>query len=138
MSKDEEKNNWLKFAEHELTLSGFLGGLTLSSLVLIMQTKEAFEFTPVSAYFYYPELLIDGLAVIIVFFIMAAVGLVKVASGGTNQNSKFTKIAENCLSVGFYGLCGFIPLLLLPFSIVGSIGVSILIIMCIIWYIKSL
>lgn len=133
--KEKDKDKWKKFGEHGLTLSGFLGGITLSSMVLIMQSKEEFEFEPVSSLFYYPELLIIGLAAVVILFIISAAGLVLVASG--ERKPLYTQTIQKFMSAGLYAVCGFVPLILLPFSLVGAIVITVIVIMCFIMLSKN-
>lgn len=74
----------------------------------------------------YSELVITGLATSSIFFIVASMGIIPVASGRIPETTRFATRAYNCLFIGFCVLCGVFVLMLLPFTIIGAIVVAII------------
>jgi hypothetical protein len=126
IKKEKRLNFIIQRAEHFLTVVAFLGGITFAGMILVMQTKGSFEYPPIGWLFYYPELLIIGLASICFLFIMATLHLLSLTRlteadiGGPKENESWNLCLVYMLPSIFI-LGSFIPLLLLPFTLIGSI-----------------
>lgn len=141
-------------SEHGLSVAAFLGGLTITIMVLVMQApSETFEYKPLSSVLYYPELLVIGLAIIGFLFIISSMGFSILGSLSSLKDSGFeiwkevADLLENgnmmwipllFLSLAFLGLCVFLPLLLLPFFDKGAIALAIIEGFCIYAFLKTL
>ncbi|HZB17677.1 MAG TPA: hypothetical protein VE445_10970 [Nitrososphaeraceae archaeon] len=66
------------------------------------------------------------MAVSSIFFIVASMGMMPVASGRILETTRFATYAYNCMFIGFCVLCGVFVLMLLAFSITGAIVVAVI------------
>lgn len=98
-----------KQAGNNLTICVFLGGLTFTALTLLLQNKDNFRFEPVSSMLYYPELLMDGMAVVSALFIIGAIGMSVLGAGREKSKSSYGKVSSSFM-IG--GLIGNVPTLL--------------------------
>jgi hypothetical protein len=104
--------------ERLLLVSGFLGGLAFTALVLILQASANFEPSAwgIGGAIYFDALiaLVGGVSVI---FIMASISSVGLAAGtiGSETREKQNDLAGDYFVFGWLGLMVAIPLLLLPF-----------------------
>lgn len=114
-----------KIFEHSISVDAFLGGITFAAMVVIMQSNNSWalsETLPV----YYPELLIGVLGAISFFFIISTIGNLGLLAEGRKISSKFERSIAYFENIGFFALCGFIPALMLPFSLVGAITLAVI------------
>jgi hypothetical protein len=123
--------------EYALGVSAFLGGISFTTMTLVMTSKDKFEYTNLVKTFnlkIFPELIIVGLAVVSIFFIVSTIGMIPVATGRIHEQTMFADFAYKAMLVGFYGLCVLFTLLLLPFSLYGAIAIVIISTISIILY----
>jgi hypothetical protein len=113
--------------QHALTVAVFLGGISFTTMAVIMQLQVQmqgeFRFDPIDEIVNYSELVITGLAASSILFIVASMGIIPIASGRIIETTRFATCAYNCLFMGFCVLGGVFVLILLPFSIIGAIVV---------------
>lgn len=105
------------FHSYALSVTGFLGGITFASMILLMQIQDQFE---------YGEWLITGTAIVSVFFIISTVGMVHIASNQKEAGKKFTYLMQNMANFGFFGLMALLPFILFPFSHGGAIILAVI------------
>jgi len=104
------------FHSHALGVTGFLGGITIASMVLIMQIHKEIE---------YSEWLIPGTAIVGTFLIISTIGMIHVASN-EKAGEQFAKLMQKFASIGFFGLMTLLPFIVFPFSQVGAIVLVII------------
>lgn len=112
-----------KSFELKLTQSAFLGGITFAAMVLVMQAKDNFIFLDFT---YYPDILITSLAGISFLFILSSITLIDVASGLEKTKSKVSTFADNLTLAAWFSILIIIPLIVLPFTLIGAIVLGII------------
>jgi hypothetical protein len=122
-----------------LPVSAFLGGIsfTIMAFLIEMQTDNKFRYPMIDDipnFMELSELVIAGLAASGTFFIVSSIGMIPVASGRIGELSPLARCAYGCMLIGFYILCGVIALVLLPFSIIGTVVVAIISVVVIVMY----
>ena len=122
-----------------LPVSAFLGGIsfTIMAFLIEMQTDNKFGYPMIDDipnFMELSELVIAGLAASGTFFIVSSIGMIPVASGRIAEVSPLARCAYTCMLFGFYILCGVIALVLLPFSIIGTVVVAIISVVVIVMY----
>ena len=122
-----------------LPVSAFLGGIsfTIMAFLIEMQTDNKFHYPMIDDipnFMELSELVIAGLAASGTFFIVSSIGMIPVASGRIGELSPLARCAYGCMLIGFYILCGVIALVLLPFSIIGTVMVAIISVAVIVMY----
>ena len=122
-----------------LPVSAFLGGIsfTIMAFLIEMQTDNKFHYPMIDDipnFMELSELVIAGLAASGTFFIVSSIGMIPVASGRIGELSPLARCAYGCMLIGFYVLCGVIALVLLPFSIIGTVMVAIISVAVIVMY----
>ena len=122
-----------------LPVSAFLGGIsfTIMAFLIEMQTDNKFHYPMIDDipnFMELSELVIAGLAASGTFFIVSSIGMIPVASGRIGELSPLARCAYGCMLIGFYILCGVIALVLLPFSIIGTVMVAIISVVVIVMY----
>lgn len=105
------------FHSHALGVTGFLGGITIASMVLIMQIHDEIE---------YSEWLIPGIAIVGVFFIIATIGMIHVASNEKESGKQFAKLMQRIATLGFFSMMVVLPFMVFPFSGIGAIVLGII------------
>jgi hypothetical protein len=118
--KKEREEKKKKEFELRTTQAIFLGGITFTAMVFVMQSRASFNFEYIP---YYPEILVTMLAGTSSLFILSINGFIVRASFGV---TKGTKLLFNLSAVAIACLLIVIPLLLLPFSPIGALIVAIL------------
>jgi len=112
------------FHTHSLGVTGFLGGITFAAMILLIQSRNDIQlpsdFPP-----FYLDSLITGTAISSVLFIVASVGMIRVAAGEKDEDDPFSHAMATFASLGFFGLMALLPLLVWPFLLVGAIIVAI-------------
>lgn len=101
-------------------VQGFLAGITITILVLVIQIKDVFIFNGESYY----EILIPGIAITSVFFIICTYGLVNIALGLKKPGTAYARYMDRLVLSGYYGIMIIIPALVLPFTLVGAVVVG--------------
>jgi len=104
------------FYSNALGVTGFLGGITFASMVLIMQITENLPLK---------EFLITGTAIISVFFIVSTIGMVHVASDPKKAGEPFAKFTQNLATIGFFGIMLVLPFLVYSFTNIGAYVLAI-------------
>ena len=115
------------------TVTAFLGGLTFTAMILIIQFSENFA---LSYFPPYPELLISFSAVVSFFFIMSTIGGAVDQRNAALITSNYRSFVYVLLVLAWVGLLILIPAFLLPFSLIGTIVLVIIEVICMIAYIK--
>ncbi len=105
------------FHSYALGVTGFLGGITFATMVLIMQIHSEIE---------YSEWLITGTALVSVLFIISTIGMVHVAYNEKKAGENFANFIKNLATLGFFGLMIVLPFLVLPFSTGGAIMLTVI------------
>jgi len=125
------------FHAHALNVTGFLGGITFAAMILIIESKDKFVFSPpeslmpliesIPMKLNYAEQLINLAAISSVLFIVSTVGLIRLAAGEKDTKDKYSRFMEYLASAGFIVLIMILlPALVLPFSLIGAIVVFII------------
>ena len=114
MSDKPSKEN--RFFQRSENATAFLGGITFTTMVLLL------EF---STDLIYSEILIPGTAIVSVFFIISTVGTVKIAAADIKTDTKFATFVQSCARAGFLGIMVILPLLIVEFSIAGTIVIIV-------------
>jgi hypothetical protein len=113
-------------ASHKLLVAGFLGALGVTALVLILQSPNAFQ---EPEWFLnkheFSAILVVLLALLIVFSVFTAVEEVDIASGSRSRDSPSAKFGTFTLYGAWITLMIVLPLLLVPFTPLGAMGVAI-------------
>lgn len=99
-----------------LNATTFLGGITFTALVLLIESKEKIVFA---------EFLIPITALVSFFFIISTIGRVVLASSDEKRFKKFDDVIATFTLMGFFGLLSLIPFFVLPFTPTGAIVVGI-------------
>ena len=125
--------------QYGLPVSAFLGGIsfTIMAFLIEMQTDNKFHYPMIDDipnFMELSELVIAGLAASGTFFIVSSIGMIPVASGRIGELSPLARCAYGCMLIGFYILCGVIALVLVPFSIIGTVVVAIISVVVIVMY----
>ena len=125
--------------QYGLPVSAFLGGIsfTIMAFLIDMDTDNKFHYPMIDNipnFMELSELVILGLAASGTFFIVSSIGMIPVASGRIGELSPLARCAYGCMLIGFYILCGVIALVLLPFSIIGTVMVAIISVAVIVMY----
>jgi len=115
--------------ERLILVAGFLGGISFTALVPLLQSSYVFE--PIGWGIWgviYFDALITMVAGVSVAFILSSIVSVSLAAGTVeaNQVKKRDNVASNYFIVGWLGLLIVIPLLLVPIVWVASLIVGIL------------
>lgn len=112
------------YYEHALTVTSFLGGITIAALVLIMEEKDKFLLGDPSQTAEYQQALITGFALTSALFIFASIKLISAAATGHvgEWAGRFLFVAENG---GLTGLLILLPLMTYSFSTDGAIVLAI-------------
>jgi len=121
-------------AVHErlLLVGGFLGGISFTALVLILQSSNSPGSLEPSAWGVWGAIYFDALIMLVagisIAFIMASVTSVGLAAGTipAEMIAKQDNLALNYFILGWIGLLVAIPLLLLPFFWGASLVVGVL------------
>lgn len=133
LAMSSDNNNTLRRDQQALPTAGFLGGISFTALVLVLQAQA--EFTP-SAWGIWGTVYFGILVSIIgsasAFFIFASVVMTGVAAGELKGIVLLKRgdFAGLCFVYGFLGILCSVPLLLLPVSwvataIVGALEASL-------------
>jgi hypothetical protein len=121
-NKREKSTDHKKFYEQAIPVSGFLGGLTFTAMTVLIQSKDKFS-SPITIFpllsLDYYQILIAAMAVISVLFITSAVGMINIASGIRSKGTYVTTM-DLLMTLGFYGLLIFLPMIVIPFSVIGA------------------
>lgn len=115
------------FHSNFLNMTAFLGGITFTALVLLIQSKDKFL---------YSDWLIPITAISSFMLILATFG--RLLSIGNQKRGKNYDVVLAVFSlIGLFGLMGIIPFFILPFSLFASIIIVIIEIVSFIIMIKQ-
>lgn len=126
MVDESDKSHW-SFNPQLPTVTGFLGALTFTALILIMQFPSEIQFS---------EILISITAIVSFLFIMATLG------GAIDQRhhhlitDQFMGVVSVCYVLGIFGMFAILPLLLFSFSVIGTIVLIIIESITLIFYFR--
>lgn len=127
MSDKPSKEN--PFYQHSENTTAFLGGITFTAMILLL------EF---STNLIYSEILIPGTAIISILFIMSTVGTLKMKiDNDIKDNTKFPEFVQTCGRAGFFGMMVILPLLIVEFSLIGTIVIIAVEVFLIIMFLYS-
>jgi hypothetical protein len=119
------ENSTASFHQQALLTAGFLGGISFTALVLVLQAQA--EFTP-NAWGWlgalYFLILISLMGSTSAFFVFASVAMTGLAAGRALK--KRDDFAFICFVLGFFGVIFSLPFLLLPFNWVAALVVGII------------
>ncbi|MGI0010387.1 MAG: hypothetical protein ACREAE_03200 [Nitrosopumilaceae archaeon] len=103
---------------HEMygNATAFLGGVTFTAFVLLIQSQEKFL---------YADWLIPSTAIVSFFLILATFGRVSLATSEKDNMKLLTTVATFTI-IGFFGLMILIPFFILSFNLTGAIIVGII------------
>jgi len=119
----------LPWHSNYLNATAFLGGITFTALVLLMESKEKIP---------YVDFLIPITALVSFFLIASTIGRVVLASSDEERFAKFDIVNSVFTLIGFFGLLSLIPFFVLPFTQTGAIGVGIVEIIAMVIYFWAL
>jgi hypothetical protein len=113
--------------QQALVVMALFTGLTLTSLVLILNSSGSFRvpFGPLSGQQYF-EVVTTYVAVVGVVSSVAVVAYMEVAGGLSSTFSFVDKFGTTLFFLSIFGFIGMLPLLLAPFTRLGALAVLIL------------
>lgn len=108
--------------QQALTVMGFFTGLTLTSLVLILDAPGPFHapIGPLSGEQYF-EVVTSYVAVVGAVSSVAMVAFLEVAGGMSRLHSFVDKLGTNLFLLSVFGFMGILPLVLAPFTRWGAV-----------------
>jgi len=122
MTKSDFKN----FNSQLPTVTGFLGGITFTALILLFEKsgdmKLLIPFTSITVI----SILIPLTAVVSFLFILATLGSMRVPIEGGSVHRKFYNLIVCYIIAGFIGLMIIIPLVIVFYTLIGAIVVTII------------
>jgi hypothetical protein len=133
MSETAEKS-----VPHEqlLVVSGLLAGFSFTALMLMLQSSESFRVLIWLGYSdAYFVLLVSILAIVSSDLILCSLGM-SVAAAGRDPKGRLWTFNGVTFLIGLIGLLLFIPLLVLPVSVVTGLTVFVFEILVLVWYTK--
>ena len=121
--------------QQALTVMGFFTGLTLTSLVLILNSASSFRISvgPVSGDEYF-QIVTTYVAMVGAISSVGIVAFLEVAGGMASLFSYIDKIGTTCFFVSVFGFMGVLPLLLAPFTRLGALAILTLEIVLLVTY----
>ncbi len=107
--------------QQALVVMGFFSGFALTALVVIMQSPASFHVAvgPLSGEEYF-EALSTAIAIVGSVCIFGVLAAMEVAGGLAEEGSVVDKFGYTCFLIGLFGFVGVLPLLLVPFTRIGS------------------
>jgi hypothetical protein len=107
--------------QQALVVMGLFSGFTITALVVIMQSPSSFHVAvgPLSGEEYF-EALITAIAIVGSVCIFGVLAAMEVAGGLAEEGSTVDKFGFICFLVGLVGFVGVLPLLLVPYTRIGS------------------
>lgn len=133
MSETAEKS-----VPHEqlLVVSGLIAGFSFTALMLILQSSESFRSLIWPGYSEpYFVLLVSVLAIVSVDLILCSMGMAMAAAGRDPEGRLWT-FNYVTFNIGLLGLLLFIPLLVLPVSLVTGLTVLVFEMLVLVWYVR--
>ena len=108
--------------QQALTVMGFFTGLTLTALVLILNSPSAFRtpIGPVSGAVYF-QILATYVAMVGSISSVGIVAFLEVAGGMMPKYSLVDQMGTTFFLVSVFGFMGILPLLLAPFTRIGAL-----------------
>ena len=129
MASDSDRmENARNEASSDVILAGFFGGLALTALVLILQAspnpfEQPVSFLTAGEFF---TILVVLFALMVVLCVFASIVKIDVASKKSSPLSAHARRGNNALAGAFFVLLVALPLLLVPFTVVGAAGVGVI------------
>jgi hypothetical protein len=110
--------------QQALTVSGLFTGLTLTALVLILNSPRPFHtgIGPISAEQYF-ETLVTYMALLAATNSLAMLAYLEIAGGMAGKFSLLDSLGTTFFLVSVFGFLGVLPLLLAPFTQTGAVVV---------------
>jgi len=102
-------------------ITAFMGGITFTAMVLLMQSAEKINFS---------EWLIPATAFVSFLFIITTLGTLVDPQRHIGVEKQHFTVNLIFLKIGFIGLIVLIPLIVFSFSLIGSIIIGILELVC--------
>jgi hypothetical protein len=122
--------------EQLLVVSGLLAGFSFTALMLMMQSSESFRVLIWPGYSdAYFVLLVSILAIVSSDLIGCSIGM-SVAAAGQDPHGRLWSFNGVTFYIGFFGLLLFIPLLVLPVSLVTGLTVFVFDLLLGVWFFK--
>ena len=120
-----------------VTVMGLLTGFMMTALVLILGSPGAFSspIGPLSGAAYF-QVLCTYVGLVGVVSIVGIVAMTEVGTGYAQLGSMVDKFGYTCFLVSLYGFTGALPLLLAPFTKVGSIVVLLVAVVLFLAYVS--
>jgi hypothetical protein len=108
--------------QQALTVSGLFTGLTLTALVLILNSPQPFHATigPLSGQQYF-ETLVTYVALLGATNSVAMLSFLEIGGGLVEKNSALDTLGTTFFLVSAFGFLGALPLLLAPFTQAGAV-----------------
>ncbi len=106
-----DKPEIFNFNSQSPTVNGFLGGITFTALILLIQSPHTFKFI---------HILIPLTAGVSFSFILAILG----TSMDGNVHRSFFRLNVGFITLGLFGIMLIIPIMVYSFSLYGSIAVG--------------
>jgi hypothetical protein len=105
-----------------LTALGFFTGLTLTSLVLILNAPRAFH-TPIGSLSgeQYFQTVVTYIAIVGAVSSVGAIAFLEVGGGLSQKGGFVDKLGTVLFFLSVFGFMGILPLLLSPFTIAGAV-----------------
>ncbi len=126
MTNDDNESPW-SFNPQLPTVTGFLGALTFTALILIMQFSSDIKFS---------EILISITATVSFLFIIVTLG------GAIDQRNShlitkpFIRFVLVCYTIAIFGMFVILPLLVYSFSLMGTIILIMIEIITVLFWLK--
>lgn len=118
-----------EFHQQFLLITSFLGGITFTALIFLIQIKD--EYT-------YAEYLISATALVSLLLVMATLSRLFLATHQDGLHEEYDLFVGLLAVAGLIGFLTIIPFMILPFSLIGAITIGIVeIVLFIIWMLLS-
>lgn len=112
--------------QQALVIEAFLGAIAFACLVLLLQSPKGFELsvagTPPDYYSFFLVSIVGGLGAVCIFGCLSMLGI---AGGTVSATGRQSDLAATLLIVSLIGFLIVIPMMLLPTTFVGALGVAI-------------
>lgn len=121
--------------QQALTVMGFFGGLTLTALVLILNSPAEFHkgIGPVTGSMYF-QLVTTYVAGVGAISTIGLVAFLEVGSGMLPKFSRVDQYATGLFLVSVFGFMGILPVLLLPYTPGGALGILVIEVVLLVTY----
>lgn len=125
--------------EQSILVAGFLGGIALTSLVIVLQYAPEIQ-NGISRSIWgeaYYVILITIFAGSSVAFIFSCIASLPIAGGDAKRESKTGEFAGNTFALGLFGLFVSVPMLLFALTKASGIAIAIFIFVLVIYFARA-